>query len=254
MADNSDTFNRRQYDQFASAYHAKRQDKQRSFYNDHLEQPMMAKLLRDRVRSKKVLDLGCGSGLFTSKLKKWGADVAGVDFSQGMLEIARTQQPDIKFFKANLTRLPFPSGSFDIVASSLVLHYLKNPKTVCKEVWRVLKPCGYFVFSMHHPFSSFSLLGQTLTEGKADQLAGANYFQHEPYRWRMLPGMELVSYHQTFETIASAVTKSGFLIESLLEAKPAKRTRPIDPKSYDESSRYPTFVAIRALKMPCRPR
>lgn len=254
MSSNPDSFNRRQYDKFASAYHAKRQDRSKSFYNDHLEQPMMAKLLRDKIRGKKVLDVGCGSGLFTRKLKKWGASVIGVDFSQGMLKIARAEHPDISFLKATLTRLPFDSASFDVVTSSLVLHYTRHLKSAYREIARVIKPCGFFVFSMHHPFSSFTLTGRAVKEGKQGELAQTNYFQSGAYRWRMLPGMDLESYHQTFERIINDLTNSGFLVESLLEAKPAPRTKSVDPKSYDESSRYPTFVAIRAMKIPCRPK
>lgn len=210
---------------------------------------MMVKLLKPIVKEMKVLDLGCGSCLFSRKLRKWGGRVTGVDFSEKMLEIARREVPNAEFVKADIRNLPFPARSFDIVASSLVLHYIKNPTPVFREAARILKSNGVFVFSLHHPFSPVSVDGKFVAEGDGQYMTAGKYFQNDRYTWRMLDGMELASYHHTFEMLVMALSKAGLVVESLLEARPAPSSRKLNPMSFDEASQVPTFCAFRVIKL-----
>lgn len=237
--------NRQQYDRHASAYHAKRLDPVRGFYNDRIEQPMMARLLKGEARGKRVLEIGCGSGLLTRKLIRMGGIVTGLDNSAGMIEIARGEIPQGRFVKADMRKLPFPSRSFDLVVSSLAFHYVRDLAKIMGECSRVIAPGRKLVFSMHHPLASYALLTPSGRKGKN---ARKSYFELQPYRWRMLPGMKLISHHQTFESIFASLTKQNFNIEELREAKPSKSSRRINPAAYDETSRYPTFVGIKAVR------
>jgi len=75
-----------------------------------------------------------------------GADVVGVDISEGLLEVARSANPDIEFVHANFTKLPFPNTAFDGVwshASLVHLETLAEVKQSLAEFNRVLKPKGY---------------------------------------------------------------------------------------------------------------
>jgi SAM-dependent methyltransferase len=92
----------------------------------------------------RVVDLGCGFG---------AASVLGLDVSENMLARARetTRDPAIVYERADLERLALPSGSFDLVYSSLTLHYLENLKALFAEAHRALVPGGHLVFSVEHP-------------------------------------------------------------------------------------------------------
>lgn len=89
-------------------------------------------------------DLGCGSGVFSSVLDQRGFDVTGVDISPGMIELAKSRYPKVKFVVGDVEALPFPDASLDGVLMSGLLHHLPDPSLCIREVFRVLKPGGVF--------------------------------------------------------------------------------------------------------------
>lgn len=108
----------------------------------------------DDPLNKKILDIGCGSGVFLVDFAKRGADVIGVDYSQKMLDFAsvqlRTQgikQSKYKLVKAEATKLPFLNKSFDIVLATGLADYLSHDQNriFLKEAARVLKKDGMLI-------------------------------------------------------------------------------------------------------------
>lgn len=97
--------------------------------------------------SAKVLDAGCGPGYVAATAKLLGAEVEGIDFSEGMVKRAKSQFPEIKFSIADVEDLPMRDGTFDAVLCNIVLFHVTDPERAMSETWRVLKPDGRFVFS-----------------------------------------------------------------------------------------------------------
>lgn len=98
--------------------------------------------------------LGCGTGEESELLETFGVDkkhLMGIDLSKKSIEIAKKTYPDIEFVVGDMNELPFESNSFDFVYSSLTVHYSATPEQTYKEVYRVLKPNGLFLFSIGHP-------------------------------------------------------------------------------------------------------
>ncbi|MGE0564818.1 MAG: class I SAM-dependent methyltransferase [Pseudolabrys sp.] len=93
----------------------------------------------------RVVDLGCGSGVFTDVLHKRGFDSTGVDLSPRLVSVARRSHPDIEFIEGDVERLPFPDASFDGVLLSGLVHHLPDRSRCAAEVFRILKPGGHFV-------------------------------------------------------------------------------------------------------------
>jgi SAM-dependent methyltransferase len=93
----------------------------------------------------RVVDLGCGSGVFTNLLRDRGYQCVGVDLSPNLIAIARANFSGIEFRTGDIERLPFPDGSFDGVLLSGVLHHLPEPSRCAAEVFRILRPGGKFV-------------------------------------------------------------------------------------------------------------
>jgi SAM-dependent methyltransferase len=96
----------------------------------------------------KVIDLGCGDGEFSVKVKeKIGCtEMLGIDIYDDSLE--KAEKKGIIVRKADLnTTLPLETESFDVVVSNQVIEHLLYPVKFMKEVYRILKPNGYAVIS-----------------------------------------------------------------------------------------------------------
>lgn len=97
---------------------------------------------------KKVLEVGCGTGIFTEKLAATGAEIFAIDISPDLLSKAenKIKRANVVFKIADLENLPFESESFDCVVGVSVLHHVDIKKAI-KEIKRVLKKSGKMVFS-----------------------------------------------------------------------------------------------------------
>lgn len=114
----------------------------------------------------RVLDLGCGTGRVTHRLSEMGYDVIGVDPSDSMIDVATSIHPQIDFVVGDGTDLHFQDDAFDYVLFSYYgLDYIYPEEQrirALREIYRVLKPGGIFVFSSHNWWNS---LPSTVYEG-----------------------------------------------------------------------------------------
>ncbi|HJQ79673.1 MAG TPA: class I SAM-dependent methyltransferase [Lacipirellulaceae bacterium] len=118
-----------------------------------LEEPIMRRAIGN-VHGLNLLDLGCGTGRHSLWLAGRGAAVSAVDFSEGMLHAARRKPTAerVRWLCHDLhAPLPFGSGEFDLVVSSLVLEHLRELDSFFAQIARVLKPARRAVISAMHP-------------------------------------------------------------------------------------------------------
>lgn len=123
------------------------------------------------IDAQRVLDLGCGTGYCLPKLsvRYPNASLVGADLSQGMLDHAANHFPQFTFALADAEALPFEQAQFDLVFSNLAVQWCDDIANVLVQVYRVLKPGGYFVFT--------NLADGTLQELKF-AWADVDHFQH----------------------------------------------------------------------------
>lgn len=126
-------------------------------------------LLR-RPLPRRVLDLGCGKGRFTQKLKQaTGAAVTAIDVSPTAVHIASSRYPGIRFMAADVPPLDFPDGSFDlVVAAELLWYVLPKLKELFSEVRRVLEPSGRFLVLQTFYQPEQQKYGREVMSGPAD--------------------------------------------------------------------------------------
>jgi ubiquinone/menaquinone biosynthesis C-methylase UbiE len=109
----------------------------------------------------RVLDIGCGGGRITRVLKDMGCSVTGVDVSADMVRSAQEKHSDIVFMVMDAVKLKFPDESFDDVWFSfngLDFIFPKDSRIkALKEIYRVIKPGGKFVYSSHNSRAVLSL-------------------------------------------------------------------------------------------------
>ena len=128
---------RKGYNKLAEKY-----NKQRKLYQS---KPLLLKFLKYLPKNSKVLDLGCGAGIPVSKfLVDNGCKVTGIDFSDGMLKLARKNVPAAKFIKMDITKIKFKENSFDgVISFYAIIHIPRNYHSkIYKDLHKILKPDG----------------------------------------------------------------------------------------------------------------
>ncbi|MCD4486426.1 class I SAM-dependent methyltransferase [Chromobacterium vaccinii] len=117
------------------------------------EWPSLQTLLPE-LAGRAVADLGCGYGWFCRWAREAGAGSAlGLDVSEKMLAQAAAMTADdaIEYRRQDLERLQLPPAAFDLVYSSLTLHYIADLAGLLAACHQALKPGGRLVFSIEHP-------------------------------------------------------------------------------------------------------
>ena len=112
------------------------------------------RFLLDEVRGGgRVLDLGCGTGVFTAMLAQAGAQVVGVEVAEAALARARHAHPELDFRLApNGGRLPFEDRDFELVWASEVIEHIADTERWLQEIRRVLVPEGRLLLTTpNHP-------------------------------------------------------------------------------------------------------
>jgi SAM-dependent methyltransferase len=230
------------YDRFAAAY---AEHNERSAWNAGYERPA-ALALAGEVDGLRVLDAGCGAGALSRELMARGAVVTGLDASAGLLAVARDRLgPAVPLVHGDLAEpLPFPDATFDLVVSSLVLHYLRNWSPVLSELRRVLAPGGRIVASTHHPFMDHPAPGHD------------DYFA--TYRitetWEVAGARMTVSFwHRPLKAIVDAFVDAGFALDRIDEPAPRPEVEAADPEAWRSLTTEPRFLFVAGRRPPSTP-
>jgi len=96
----------------------------------------------------RVLDVASGPGYAAAAAAQRGARVTALDFSVAMVEMARSQNPEIEFREGDAGALPFADGSFDAVVMNFGMLHLAQPERAVSEALRVLRPGGRYAFTV----------------------------------------------------------------------------------------------------------
>ena len=240
------------YEPFAERYAAAVETKA---HNAYYERPATLSLLPN-VQGLRVLDAGCGPGIYTEWLLLHGAQVVACDVTPKMLEIttrrilkalSSSDQQRFESHRADLTQpLVFAAeATFDLVLCPLVLDYIANWQPVFEEFFRVLQPGGILIFSCGHPTGDF-----LYTQRK--QLTPGNYFEVEQFvtQWKGFGESYpvITSYRRPLMAMLNPLAKARFVLDEILEPKPSAQFQAADPEDYEKLQREPGFICFRARK------
>ena len=102
---------------------------------------------------KKLLDVGCGIGTISLRLKKKGFEVSGVDFSEVAVNKCREQGLNATVSDVDRDGLKYADKSFDIIWASDVIEHVFDPIFLLEEIYRVLKDDGRVLMSVPNNFT-----------------------------------------------------------------------------------------------------
>lgn len=103
----------------------------------------------DDVEPDRVLDLGCGTGQLTERLRDRfpDAEVVGIDLSDGMLQKASERAHTGDFVRANAQSLPLAAGTLDVVTCTESFHWYDDQEAAVAEMARLLRPGGRLIIA-----------------------------------------------------------------------------------------------------------
>ncbi len=220
--------------------------------NNLFEIPARYALLPD-LKGLRVLDLGCGMGDDCMEYIWRGAkEVVGADISEKMLNAAKEKNsdPNITYIRMPMEDLNELVGEFDLVVSSLAIHYVEDYKGVLKEVNRLLKKGGEFIFSQEHPVNSCYGGGERWTKDENGTKIYCNLANYgiEGERESTWFVDNVKKYHRMFSTVINDLIDAGFVIEKLTEPLPTEELIKKYPDYYDLYHR-PDFLLVKAKKI-----
>ena len=205
-----------------------------------------------------ILDLGCGEGYFSRLLlTKDPRSIIGIDISEEMIKSANLQNQDDRVFFSSTrgSDLNFESLQFDLVVAVFVYNYLFLEETIksFKEVFRVLKPGGRFVFSVPHPF--FPFIARDTSQTFHFDFAEMSYFSSRDHRAdgiiRRRDAVELPVQmcHKTLEDYFNALNQAGFKhMPEVRELRVLPEHIDLDPEFFEPVSDIPLHLAFRVEK------
>ncbi len=223
-----------------------------------LVDPVLLRFL-GKVEGLRILDAGCGGGYLSRILARRGAAVDGIDLSPKLIETATMMEKrdpsGAKFRKGNLANMrTFRSGTFDKVVSNIVLQDVLKLDKAVKEIYRVMKPGGSFVFSITHPAferpPSKWLREPEDTERTEEwlYLMTYDYLGRVATYWGQ-PGLPMVvGFHRPLRDYFEALTKAGFLVSRLEEPMPTKKALEKHYRHFSDGKMIPLFMVVEAVK------
>lgn len=228
------TGDRALFDAFAEDYE---QHAATSAYNALYDRPAVLDLLGD-VSGRRILDAGCGPGLYAEELLARGAEVIAFDESSDMVRLANARLGHRASVRVHDLCNPLDwidPDSCDGAVLALVIHHVEDRVFALRELHRVLRPGGFLVVSTHHPV--------------VDWLRrGGSYFTTEPIEETWSRGWQVRYWRQPLTEICAEFSQAGFVIERLVEPRPHPAMAEQYPEDHDQLQQAPAFMMFRLLK------
>ncbi|MEK5428402.1 class I SAM-dependent methyltransferase [Cytobacillus sp. FSL R7-0680] len=202
-------------------------------------------------QDKTVLDLGCGFGWHCRFAAEHGAkSVVGVDISEKMISKAKTMSQDfenVTYIRSTIEDMQIKERHYDVIVSSLALHYVPDFEEVANNVHKGLVKGGQFIFSVEHPI--FTAQGSQDWFYDAQQEVShfpVDHYFFEGERQTTFLEEKVTKYHKTLTTYLDGLLKQGFQITRVVEPKPPEHM--MHTEEMKNEMRRPMMIIISATK------
>lgn len=186
--------------------------------------PVLLEIIGD-VKNKNILEIGCGNGYLSRQLAKQKAQITAIDISSKFLKFAiqkeKAKPLGINYLVRDATNLyDLKNNNYDVVIANMCLMDIADAKSAIKEVSRVLKKNGYFVFSLTHP------LHEVLQQWTVIEDKGKKYLARAIHKYlscstrKCLWGQgrfKTTMYHRPLQEYFQYLQEFGFLVKEFKE-------------------------------------
>jgi len=213
------------------------------------EWPCLRSMLPD-LSGRRVLDLGCGYGWFSRWARGQGATrVFGIDLSENMLKRAAelTVDDGIEYRRDNLETIQLSNSDFDLVFSSLVLHYIDNLARLFQCIHRALVVGGHFVFSTEHSIYTAPRRPYWSIDETGTRSWPVDGYLSEGRRETEWLAKGVIKQHRSIGTIINLLISAGFSIARLEEWGPTDEQIASQPELSEHRER-PMFLLVAAQR------
>jgi len=158
---------------------------------------------------------------------------------------SRIQSENVAFVCKAIEDYEIEKNKFDIILSSMMLHYVKDLNVVFENVFNGLKTGGQFIFSMEHPVcTAYQNKWIDTNEGKVWPIAHYSQEGIRYYDW-FVSGVQ--KYHRKISSVVNSLIKTGFNIKSIEEPEPTNDIIDKMPELVGHIER-PSVLIIKAVK------
>ena len=208
-------------------------------HNAYYERPAMLSMWPD-LSGKRVLDAGCGPGVYAEELSKRGAKATSIDVSEKMIDCAKERlgpTADVRVVDMRKPLTMFEDNEFDFVNAPLCLDYIKDWRPLFSEFRRILRREGRLQFSCAHPAHDAEYFG-TEEYAKTEQVSAT-------WTGFGIP-VNVAAYRRSLQEILMPLIETGFVIQKVLEPLPTEEFKKADRRRYDILIRRPSFLCIQS--------
>ncbi len=228
-----------------------------SDYHQNVILPGALKLLSP-AKGEKILDVGCGQGVFCRKLSDLGAEAIGIDASANLIKAARERSPGGKYFVTDAARLKmFSDRSFNAASCIMAIQNMEHFEKVFAETSRVLKDDGRFLIVISHPcFRVPRQSGWGFDEKRKLQYRRVDsYLSPQKIPIQMQPGFRpdvyTWTFHRPLSSYFQAFSSAGMAVSRFEEWVSHRKSQPGAKQRSEDRARgeIPLFLAIVARKV-----
>ena len=222
-------------------------------YRNFFLMPRMLEMLGD-VSGRRILDLGCGEGGYSRRLKRRGANVVGVDGSATLVRVAReraeAEKLEIQFVCVNANALEtIADNSFDLVVAAMSLMDVEDYPGAVREIQRVLCSGGSLVMSITHP--CFTGRGAEWERDPNDRrhllfFKVDHYFEREVWEDKITSAFPapVLRRHRPLQDYVQVLLRAGFVLRDFCEAQPTEDELR-ESYRFRKLARIPYFLFMR---------
>jgi len=208
--------------------------------------PLAAQWLAGATR---VLDIGTGDGQVARLARGNGADlVVGVDPTAAQLQVARERGGDVHYVRGSAEHVPVGDAVFDAAVACLVFEHLPDHVAPLREVARVLRPGGRFVFFLNHP-----LLQSPGSGWIDDHILEEQYWRVGAYLTvdvameTLAPGVVLPFVHRPLSHYVNTMAECGLVLQRMEEPAPPRGFL-ARASEYEDAATIPRLLLLVATR------